>query len=159
MPPLRDRGNDIMLLADHFLVIANHELSRNVTSFSPEVVECFMNYRWPGNIRELKNIVRRATLLTEGNEIMMKALPLEISNRMMAFDYGSNGSSSTSASAVEVPESKENRHDLKNAALEAEYETILNVLKEVNFNKTKAAEILKIDRKTLYNKMKAINLK
>lgn len=158
MPPLRERGNDIMLLAEHFLVIANEELSRNVTSFSPEVVECFMSYRWPGNIRELKNIVRRATLLTEGTEIMMKALPLEISNRMMAFDYSSNGSSS-SATHTEVPESKENRHDLKNAALEAEYETILNVLKEVNFNKTKAAEILKIDRKTLYNKMKAINLK
>jgi two-component system response regulator HydG len=62
-------------------------------------------------------------------------------------------------STPEVPEVKENRHDLKNAALEAEYETILRVLKEVNFNKTKAAEILKIDRKTLYNKMKAINLK
>jgi two-component system response regulator HydG len=159
MPPLRDRGNDIMLLADHFLVIANEELSRNVTSFSPEVIECFMNYRWPGNIRELKNIVRRATLLTEGNEIMMKALPLEISNRMMSFDYGSNGNSTSLSGSVDVPESKENRHDLKNAALEAEYETILNVLKEVNFNKTKAAEILKIDRKTLYNKMKAINLK
>jgi two-component system response regulator HydG len=160
MPPLRDRGNDIMLLADHFLVIANQELSRNVTSFSPEVVECFMNYRWPGNIRELKNIVRRATLLTEGNEIMMKALPLEISNRMMSFDYNVNGNSPPSAPQYqEAPESKEPRHDLKNAALEAEYETILRVLKEVNFNKTKAAEILKIDRKTLYNKMKAINLK
>jgi two-component system response regulator HydG len=160
MPPLRDRGNDIMLLADHFLVIANHELSRNVTSFSPEVVECFMNYRWPGNIRELKNIVRRATLLTEGNEIMMKALPLEISNRMMSFDYNINGNSPPSVPLhQESPESKEPRHDLKNAALEAEYETILRVLKEVNFNKTKAAEILKIDRKTLYNKMKAINLK
>src|ERR1700712_444135 len=127
MPALRDRVNDLMLLADHFLIVANHELSRNVTSFSPEVVECFMSYRWPGNIRELKNIVRRATLLTEGNEIMMKALPLEISNRMLSFDYGSNGNSSTSLSGnVEVPESKENRHDLKNAALEAEYETILN---------------------------------
>src|SRR6201995_5917882 len=93
IPPLRERGGDIMLLADHFLMIANEELSRNVTSFSPEVVECFMSYRWPGNIRELKNIVRRATLLTEGNEIMLKALPLEMSNRMMAFDYGTNGSS------------------------------------------------------------------
>jgi len=154
MPPLRERGNDIMLLAEHFLVIANQELSRNVTSFSPEVVECFMSYRWPGNIRELKNIVRRATLLTEGNEIMMKALPLEISNRMMSFDYNSPATANN-----EVAEVKENRHDLKNAALEAEYETILRVLKEVNFNKTKAAEILKIDRKTLYNKMKAINLK
>ncbi|WP_461449289.1 sigma-54-dependent transcriptional regulator [Mucilaginibacter sp.] len=158
MPPLRDRGSDIMLLADHFLVIANQELSRSVSSFSPEVVECFMSYRWPGNIRELKNIVRRATLLTEGDEIMMKALPLEISNRMAAFDYGvtNNGSAISQSENIEI---KQNRHDLKNAALEAEYETILKVLKEVNFNKTKAAEMLKIDRKTLYNKMKAINLK
>jgi two-component system response regulator HydG len=159
MPPLRERGNDIILLADHFLVIANRELSRNVTTFSPEVMQCFMNYRWPGNIRELKNVVRRATLLTEGNEITMKALPLEISNPMLAYDF--NGGTGNSANNVvqEAPEAKENRHDLKNAALEAEYETILKVLKEVNFNKTKAAEILKIDRKTLYNKMKAINLK
>jgi two-component system, NtrC family, response regulator HydG len=163
MPPLRDRGNDIILLAEHFLMVANHELSRNVASFSPEVVDCFMRYRWPGNIREMKNVVRRATLLTEGNEIQMKALPLEISNPMLAYDF--NGSSTNNAVAntnnttTEAPEVKENKHDLKNAALEAEYETILRVLKEVNFNKTKAAEILKIDRKTLYNKMKAINLK
>jgi two-component system, NtrC family, response regulator HydG len=165
MPALRERGNDIILLAEHFLVIANQELSRNVTSFSPEVIQCFMSYRWPGNIRELKNVVRRATLLTEGNEITMKALPLEISNPMMAFEFNSiSGSSlgnnnSNFNQQAETPEPKEPRHDLKNAALEAEYETILRVLKEVNFNKTKAAEILKIDRKTLYNKMKAINLK
>jgi len=60
---------------------------------------------------------------------------------------------------AEMQEIKENRHDLKNAALEAEYETILKVLREVNFNKTRAAEILNIDRKTLYNKMKAINIR
>jgi two-component system response regulator HydG len=151
IPPLRDRGNDIMLLADHFLKIANHELGRNVSSFSPEVVESFMNYRWQGNIREMKNVVRRATLLTEGNEITMKALPLEISNfKMPVYDY---------TPVAEIHEIRENRHDLKNAALEAEYETILRVLREVNFNKTRAAEILNIDRKTLYNKMKAINIK
>jgi two-component system, NtrC family, response regulator HydG len=164
MPALRERGNDIILLAEHFLLIANQELSRNVNSFSPEVIQCFMNYRWPGNIRELKNVVRRATLLTEGNEISMKALPLEISNPMMAFDFNSgaghgNNSGNFHQPQAEVNEAKEPKHDLKNAALEAEYETILRVLKEVNFNKTKAAEILKIDRKTLYNKMKAINLK
>jgi two-component system response regulator HydG len=151
IPPLRDRGSDIMLLADHFLRIANHELSRNVTTFSPEVVECFMNYRWQGNIREMKNVVRRATLLTEGNEITMKTLPLEITNfKAPVYDY---------STVAEMHEIKENRHDLKNAALEAEYETILKVLREVNFNKTRAAEILNIDRKTLYNKMKAINIK
>jgi two-component system response regulator HydG len=151
IPPLRERGNDIMLLADHFLKLANHELGRSVTTFSPEVMECFMNYRWQGNIRELKNVVRRATLLTEGNEILMKALPLEISNfKNPVYDYSLQ---------PEVSELRENKHDLKNAAQEAEYETILKVLREVNFNKTKAAEILNIDRKTLYNKMKAINIK
>jgi len=151
MPALRELGTDIMLLAEHFLKMANQELGRNVTSFSPEVIECFVNYRWPGNIRELKNVVRRATLIAEGDIIPMKALPLEISNYRTP----------VVETPVYVPEPvaiKENRNDLKNAAQEAEYDTILKVLREVNFNKTKAAEILNIDRKTLYNKMKAINL-
>lgn len=155
MPPLRERGQDIVALAEHFLHIANEELGRSVTVFSPEVIECFMNYRWPGNIREMKNIVRRATLLTEGGEVPLKALPLELSNyKIPVFENTGAASASTTAAPVEV---KEIKHDLKNAALEAEYETILRVLREVNFNKTRAAEILKIDRKTLYNKMKAIN--
>ncbi|TFF35177.1 sigma-54-dependent transcriptional regulator [Mucilaginibacter psychrotolerans] len=160
MPPLRDRGNDIVMLAGHFLKIANQELDRNVTTFSAEVYECFMNYRWPGNIRELKNVVRRAALLTEGTEVGLKSLPLEISNyRVVAYETsaGNGYSSAPVAAAAEVKENP--RHDLKNAALGAEHETILKVLREVNFNKTKAAEILNIDRKTLYNKMKAINLK
>ena len=157
IPPLRERGSDIILLADHFLRLANHELGRHVVSFSSEVIECFMHYRWQGNIREMKNVVRRATLLTEGSEITMKALPLEISNhKIQAYEHA-NGSNLSHV--AEIQEVKEVRHDLKNAALEAEYETILKVLREVNFNKTKAAEVLNIDRKTLYNKMKAINLK
>ncbi|RFZ83529.1 sigma-54-dependent Fis family transcriptional regulator [Mucilaginibacter terrenus] len=157
MPPLRDRGNDIMMLAEHFLKIANQELDRNVTSFSPEVVDCFMNYRWQGNIRELKNVVRRATLLTEGNEVTLKSLPLEISNFKMTGSYDMGQGQASYAAPAEVREAP--KHDLKYAALGAEHETILKVLREVNFNKTKAAEILNIDRKTLYNKMKAINLK
>jgi two-component system response regulator HydG len=161
MPPLRERGNDIMLLAEHFLRAANAELERNVTHFSPEVIECFLNYRWQGNVRELKNIVRRAALISEGSEITTKALPLEISNyKMPGFDFGQQPNNyNQSAQSEQRAEVKEPRHDLKNAALEAEYETILRVLREVNFNKTRAAEILNIDRKTLYNKMKAINLK
>jgi two-component system, NtrC family, response regulator HydG len=156
MPALRELGGDIMLLANHFLQMANAELGRNVTSFSPEVEECFVNYRWAGNIRELKNVVRRATLITEGDTIQLKALPLEISN----YRAGTmpETMSMTAAVAEPVAAARESRHDLKNAAQEAEYDTILKVLREVNFNKTKAAEILNIDRKTLYNKMKAINL-
>jgi len=153
MPPLRERGNDIILLAEFFLEEANKELGRNVTKFADDTIECFMNYRWPGNVRELKNIVRRAALISEGAEITTKSLPLEISNYRMPVIETQPGQSAEQTAV------KEPRHDLKNAALEAEYETILKVLREVNFNKTKAAEILQIDRKTLYNKMKAINLK
>ncbi len=88
----------------------------------------------------------------------MKALPLEISNfKIPVLEYTNNGNGNSNG--ADIIEIKETKHDLKNAALEAEYETIIKVLREVNFNKTKAAEVLNIDRKTLYNKMKAINLK
>ena len=153
LPPISQRGRDILVFANTFLAQANEELNRNVTTFSEEVEECFLTYNWPGNVRELKNVVRRATLLTESNEIQLKALPLEISTYAKA---------TAIENAVENTINKTARitrpRDLKNAALEAEYDTILSVLREVNFNKTKAAKILNIDRKTLYNKMKAIDL-
>jgi two-component system response regulator HydG len=149
VPPLRERGKDIMIFAEHFLKEANSELNRSVTDISDEVIECLMTYNWPGNIRELKNVIRRATLLSEENQIQLKALPLEISTlaKTSAIEnvFGAN---------IAV---NSNKHSIKNAAIEAEYKTIINVLKEVNFNKTKAAKILKIDRKTLYNKMKLTN--
>lgn len=153
LPPISQRGKDIMAFAHTFLAVANEELGRNVQSFSKEVEECFLTYNWPGNVRELKNVVRRATLLTETEEIQLKALPLEISTYAKAAIIESAVENSILRSA------KLNKpRDLKNAALEAEYDTILNVLREVNFNKTKAAKILNIDRKTLYNKMKSIDL-
>ena len=149
VPPLSERGEDIMIFAEHFLKEANSELNRSVTDISNEVIECLMTYNWPGNIRELKNVIRRATLLSEGNQIQLKALPLEISTLAKAYTiekaFGAN-------IVVNI-----NKHNIKNASIEAEYKTIINVLKEVNFNKTKAAKILKIDRKTLYNKMKLTN--
>ncbi|TDQ09634.1 sigma-54-dependent transcriptional regulator [Pedobacter metabolipauper] len=146
LPPLSQRGKDIMVFANTFLGFANRELDKNVQGFSEEVEECFLTYNWPGNVRELKNVVKRAALLTEMQEIQLKALPLEIST------YAKATAIETSIARAEKP------RDLKNAALEAEYDAILKVLREVNFNKTKAARILNIDRKTLYNKMRAINL-
>ena len=151
LPPLRNRGNDIMIFAESFLKQANAELNRNVKGFSPEVIECFKTYHWSGNVRELKNVIRRSALLTEGDTIQVKALPLEIATFAKVTAMQNAMSSGTNSGA-------NNRRDLKNAAMEAEYDTILNVLREVKFNKTKAAELLNIDRKTLYNKMKAINL-
>lgn len=147
LPPISQRERDILVFAKSFLEGANSELNKSIKGFSPEVEECFLTYNWPGNVRELKNVVRRATLLTEGREIQLKALPLEISTY-------------AKATAIEhsISRSSEKPKDLKNAAMEAEYDAILKVLREVNFNKTKAAKLLNIDRKTLYNKMKAINL-
>lgn len=150
VPPLRERGKDIMIFAEHFLKEANSELNRNVTDISNEVIECLMTYNWPGNIRELKNVIRRATLLSEGNQIQLKALPLEISTLAKVYTIEKTFGANIAVNS--------NKHSIKNAAIEAEYKTIINVLREVNFNKTKAAKILNIDRKTLYNKMKSSTL-
>lgn len=150
LPALRERGEDLILFANHFLALANQELGRKVERFSDEVIQCFKTYRWPGNIRELKNVVRRAALLSQGGEISLKDLPLEISIPVSA-DAPINGIAHLAQAGT--------RNDLKNIAHEAEYETIMNVLKEVKYNKSKAAELLKIDRKTLYNKMKVLSIK
>lgn len=151
IPPLRERGKDIMTFAHHFLVIANNELGKNITSFNEEVISSFMNYQWPGNLRELKNVIKRAALLTEGDTIGVKSLPMEISTVKYAFPDIQPRITGIGSAPVSVP-------NLKSISLEAEYEMIMSVLKQVNFNRTKAAKILNIDRKTLYNKMKALNI-
>lgn len=152
VPSLKEREQDILVFAERFLWVANKELNKNIRGFSEDVKKCFLSYHWPGNVRELKNIIRRLALLTEGYEVEVEALPLELSNRYTK-DYESEILLKQAKAAM-----ADKPKDLKNAAQEAEYDTILRVLKEVNFNKTKAAEILNIDRKTLYNKIKAIKL-
>ncbi len=156
IPPLRARGKDINIFAEYFLQLSSQELNKEIDGFSPEVMTCFLEYSWPGNVRELKNVIRRSALLTEPHRpIELKSLPLEITE--MSNMFLSVGSSKDSYSQRDEEGNGVLKTNLKNAALEAEYETILQVLKQVNFNKTKAAKILNIDRKTLYNKMKAIN--
>lgn len=151
IPSLKKRGNDILIFAEKFLAGANQELNKDIKGFSKDVQNCFLNYNWPGNVRELKNVIRRVALLTDGSEIQVNVLPLELANH--AKDYNQN---KLEDQILQQPR-KTSKH-LKNAAQEAEYTTILNVLREVNFNKTKAAKILKIDRKTLYNKIKGIKI-
>ena len=159
MPPLRERKRDIMLFATHFLNLTNAELGKNVKGFSKEVEDIFLNYVWYGNLRELKNVIKRSTLLTDGDFVEVKSLPFEISNfHKLQFDLPSISGDSTRqepmsvASVPSQPVSYENK--LKSANLDAEYEVILEALKQANFNKSKAAKLLNIDRKTLYNKMK-----
>jgi two-component system response regulator HydG len=162
VPPLRERKEDIMTFANHFLAGANQSLGKHIKGFSDEVETIFRNYVWHGNLRELKNVVKRATLLTDGDYIEDRSLPFEITNfHKLQFDTASGDqlqlpsvlhSQNTETSHLSRPFGESN--SLKEAAIDVEYELILKALKEVNFNKSKAARLLNIDRKTLYNKIK-----
>ncbi|MES2702477.1 MAG: sigma-54 dependent transcriptional regulator [Bacteroidota bacterium] len=158
VPSLRERKGDIMLFANHFLKVTNDELGKDVKGFTKEVEDVLNNYIWYGNLRELKNVIKRATLLSDGDLVESKSLPFEINNfyklqfegpstptmtRSEPMQAGTNGGTAVSY---------ENK--LKSANLDAEYEVILDALKQANFNKSKAAKLLNIDRKTLYNKMR-----
>lgn len=130
VPSLRERREDILLFARHFLDQANADLKKSVIGFEPDVEAVFMNYGWPGNLREIKNVVKRATLLAPGKQISMKEIPSEIYNQ----------------------QKNEDQFRLFNE--KNEDQLIRNVLETVGYNKSKAARLLKIDRKTLYNKLK-----
>jgi len=145
LPPLRSRKQDIPAFADFFLQKTNDELGKDVKGYDKEVMQMFMNYAWPGNLREFRNVVRRAVLLTTGDTISSKTLPWEIIN---------TNPLTASADPVATKPAPRKDIDLKDAASRAEYEAIMTVLKDVNFNKKRAAEVLNIDRKTLYNKLK-----
>lgn len=156
LPPLRSRKEDILPFAEFFLAKTNEELSKNVIGFEEEVMQKFLQYTWPGNLREFRNVVRRAVLLTQaGEKINSSCLPWEITTETaigtppVPVPLHENKTGVTTSSS-----SHGHELDLKNAATRAEYETIMNVLQKVNFNKKKAAELLNIDRKTLYNKIK-----
>jgi len=130
IPPLRERKEDIMLFAHHFLAQANDSLNKEVQGFEPEVEAVFRNYAWPGNLREMKNVVKRATLLASGKRIGLNEISPEIYRTQQ----------------------KDEQFRLFNETSESEL--IQKVLETVNYNKSKAARLLKIDRKTLYNKLK-----
>jgi len=162
VPPLRQRPDDVMLFANHFLHQTNAELGKNLRRFSPEVESIFRTYVWYGNLRELKNVIKRATLLSDGEMIEANSLPFEISH-FSKLQFEKQPEPQTVTSAITTPstftEVQENPRNLgettlKGASIDAEYEMILKALKKVNFNKSKAAKLLNIDRKTLYNKMK-----
>jgi len=130
IPPLRERGDDILLLAHHFLTQFAAESGKATPRFSDEAVQSLRSYNWPGNVRELENVIQRLVVMTDGDLIEVPDLP-----SLMRF------------SALR------NTGFIRTLA-EVENEYISNVLSSVNGNKTRAAEILGIDRKTLREKLK-----
>lgn len=155
VPPLRARREDIMLFARFFLKQTAEELRKDVLDFEPEVERIFLRYPWYGNVREMRNVVKRATLLTDGPLVQAKALPFEI----IHFDKtGIAEMDDRMPPAGADTEAPADSSPLKNAAQTAEFDVILRTLKETRFNKSKTARMLGIDRKTLYNKLKQYNI-
>jgi len=161
VPALRNRQDDILMFAEFFLEKTNSELNKNVKGFSDEVIKIFHNYNWPGNLRELHNVIKRSTLLSSGNLIEVAALPFEITHYdKLNFESPAPSSSDQSLTAVSPPAEALkkniplNDYGMKHASIDAEFELIVEALKKCNYNKSKAAQLLNIDRKTLYNKMK-----
>lgn len=129
MPQLKDRREDILLFANFFLDQANRELDKRLIGFDEKACRALLEYQWPGNLRQMKNIVRRATLLAQGKLITMDEL-----SELHA----------QAATPLGMPLRSE----------EAEKQQIIEALKQTGYNKSRAAQLLGIDRKTLYNKLK-----
>lgn len=139
LPPLRSRKEELNIFIDKFLSDANAQLEKDIIGLTEEVREKFEAYSWPGNLRELRNVIKRCVLLSPGERIELDTLPEEII-------YGADSGE------------EDSKDSLRGAAHEAERERILEVLAETGNNKSKAARILNIDRKTLYNKLKTYNI-
>ena len=135
MPDLKERKEDILLFANFFLDQANKELDKHLIGFDTKASQALMNYHWPGNLRQMKNIVKRATLLSQGSFITLAELGTEL---------------------LEAPSFNTTNMALRNE--ETEKEHILEALRQTGNNKSKAAQLLDIDRKTLYNKLKLYNI-
>jgi two-component system, NtrC family, response regulator HydG len=137
VPSVKERGDDLYEFLNHFRESANNELGKSIKTFDPEVMELFEKYDWPGNLREMRNVVKRSVLLTSGDSIRKDTIPVEMLESVKQTAREKNGPV----------------YDLKALQEVQEREMIMKTLQEVRYNKSKAARILNIDRKTLYLKM------
>ncbi|WP_339703355.1 sigma-54 dependent transcriptional regulator [uncultured Marixanthomonas sp.] len=135
IPSLRERSEDLFLFTEFFLEQANQSLNKNVMGLSKEVETAFKQYAWPGNLRELKNIIKRSVLLTPGEQIPLDVIPREV---------------------VTAKETETKTTDFSKESNEKQL--ILNALKETKNNKSRAAKLLNITRKTLYNKLEQYDI-
>ncbi len=149
LPPLHNRKEDIIPLAQYFLKEANTELHKQINCFSPEVLKIFGQYSWAGNIREMKNVIKRAVLLADET-----IFPRHLPERFQVLSFTSKEFTFRDKGII-LSESL----NLKQGIEQLEKKMIKKVLQEVAGNKVKAAKVLGIDRKSLYNKMKKFGFK
>ncbi|MGM0479077.1 MAG: sigma-54-dependent transcriptional regulator [Bacteroidota bacterium] len=141
LPALKENLDDLEDFISFFIDKANQELDKNIKGVEYSVMRALKKYAWPGNIRELKNVMKRAVLLSQTNYIKDQVLPEEITDAPMNDAMGD-----------------EESLELKDVVANAEIKAIKRALKQTGNNKSKCAEVLGIDRKTLYNKMNAYGL-
>ncbi len=144
LPPLRERPEDIALLLDHFLRLKAQEHSMAPKSLSPEVVDFFTSYYWPGNIRELENLIERLTILTPHETIMLRDLPI--------------GMRSTDQTATLKEDVLSGSRPLSEAVDEFERELIVKALQRTGFNQTKAASLLGTSRRILKYRIEKLKI-
>ncbi|MDP2928625.1 MAG: sigma-54 dependent transcriptional regulator [Candidatus Omnitrophota bacterium] len=146
VPPLRNRKDDLPLLVNHFMNLYSKENHKKIKCVLDDTISTMMNYDWPGNIRELENIIERAVILDTDGVIGSDDLPeLLVGNALLPFDTKINGNVISAVS-------------LKDALKEPERVYILQVMEEMGWNKKRAAKRLGVNRTTLYNKLKKYNL-
>ncbi|RKY37406.1 MAG: hypothetical protein DRP78_01210 [Candidatus Omnitrophota bacterium] len=157
LPSLRQRKEDILLLAEHFLDKYNRKNGKKISSISRETLDCMFNYNWPGNVRELENTLERAVVLSSGNEILMEHLLFAPAESKQPFCVPQE------SFALPVNRIKNMRETVKNAdstvfsLYEIEKKAIFSALHKCNHNKTKAAQLLGITVRTLRNKLKTFS--
>ncbi|HUC84354.1 MAG TPA: sigma-54 dependent transcriptional regulator [Candidatus Acidoferrales bacterium] len=144
LPPLRERGEDIVLLADHFLKIFRGALGKNIRGFAAAAQHKLHLHRWPGNVRELRNVVERALILETGHEIQPASLP----------DFAVESRLQKGVALAVAPD-----ESLDLALERLERELIQNVLEQSNFSLTRAAERLRLSRHSLRYRMQRLNMR
>jgi nitrogen regulation protein NR(I) len=151
LPPLRDRTSDIPLLVEHFVAKYNARLKKNVEGIDPESMAHLIEYPWPGNIRELENVMERTVLFTESGAVRVTDLPAEVRGRSAAPVAGAPSLQPSAPASL--------KETVRETTLRLERELIQKALQETGGNVTQAAKRLKISRKSLQNKMKEFGLR
>jgi sigma-54 specific flagellar transcriptional regulator A len=169
MPPLRERGKDIILLAEHFLRNFSEKYGKNFRSFSKEAIEAVLKYSWPGNVRQLENVIERTVTLHAGPEVMASFLPEEVLKASEGREEKAKTAGTqrigqgSSQDLIELLKSVDFEHDRAAEILGISRQFLMEKIQEydikeimarVKNNRTKAAKLLGVDRSTLWRRLK-----